>query len=119
MMRRENNDWLVWLIVGMLGVLVVATAVFENLNRYELNVQQTVAQPIVGVSGLTDDGLVNINTADAATLMTVDGIGSTLAQRIIDYREEHGNFQSVDELIEIKGIGEKTLEKIRRYLGVE
>jgi len=62
---------------------------------------------------------VNINTADSATLMTVDGIGATLAQRIIDYREEHGEFQSVDELLEVKGIGEKTLEKIRRYLGAE
>ena len=119
MMRRENNDWLVWLIVSMLGILVVATAVFENIDRYELNVQQTISKPIEGVSGLTAQGLVNINTADSATLMTVDGIGTTLAQRIIDYREEHGEFQSVDELIEVKGIGEKTLEKIRRYLGVE
>ena len=57
---------------------------------------------------------VDINTADAATLAAVlDGVGEAKAEAIIAYREEHGPFESVDELAEVKGIGLKTLEKNR------
>lgn len=63
--------------------------------------------------------VVNLNTADAATLQSeLVGIGATKAQAIVAYREEHGNFASVDELLEVKGIGEATLEKNRDRLSV-
>lgn len=62
---------------------------------------------------------VNLNTADAATLQReLAGIGATKAQAIVAYREEHGNFASVDELLEVKGIGEATLERNRDKLSV-
>ena len=61
---------------------------------------------------------VNINTASARELEALPGIGEVLSQRIIDYRNAHGPFQSVDELIRIKGIGEKTLERIKPYTTV-
>lgn len=61
---------------------------------------------------------VNINTADAQQLATLPGIGDTLAQRIIDYRQENGAFTSVDELDNVKGIGTKTIEKLRPYATV-
>ena len=57
--------------------------------------------------------LININTATLAELETIPGIGPVSAQRIIDYRTEHGSFSSVDQLVEIKGIGEKSVEKIK------
>lgn len=63
--------------------------------------------------------VVNLNTADAATLQReLVGIGATKAQAIVAYREEHGNFASVDELLEVKGIGEATLEKNRDKLSI-
>lgn len=63
--------------------------------------------------------VINLNTADAATLQReLAGIGATKAQAIVAYREEHGNFASVDELLEVKGIGEATLEKNRHKLSV-
>ena len=49
--------------------------------------------------------LVNINTATAEELETVTGIGPVLAQAILDYRAEHGDFQTLDELLEVRGIG--------------
>lgn len=56
---------------------------------------------------------ININTADQATLQLLPGIGEAYAKRIIEYRLLNGGFSSIDELIEIRGIGEKRLERLR------
>lgn len=63
---------------------------------------------------------VNINTADATTLQkALMGIGAAKAQAIVAYREEFGAFTSVDELLEVKGIGKSILEQNRRRLVTE
>ncbi len=59
---------------------------------------------------------VNINTAEKEELEQIPGIGETMAQRIIEYREENGKFSSLEELLNIPRIGEKTLEKIKPYI---
>ncbi|MGC9456473.1 MAG: ComEA family DNA-binding protein [Halothiobacillaceae bacterium] len=59
------------------------------------------------------EAMVNLNTADAETLQTLHGIGESRAADIVEYREANGGFKSVDELVNISGIGEKTLERIR------
>jgi competence protein ComEA len=63
-------------------------------------------------------GLVNINTAGSETLQTLPGIGPALAGRIIDYRDAHGPFVAVEDLLNVKGIGEVTLEKLRPLISV-
>lgn len=59
---------------------------------------------------------VNINTADAEALETVPGIGEVLAQRILAYRRQHGAFREPEELLNVSGIGEKTLETMRECI---
>jgi competence protein ComEA len=64
--------------------------------------------------------IVNINKADAAALAhNLNGIGETKAQKIVEYREQHGNFNSVDELANVPGIGAKTVEKNRDSMSLE
>ena len=65
------------------------------------------------------NGKLNINTADAEELEQLDKIGPKTAQKIIDYRNANGAFKSVDEIKNVKGIGDKTLEKIRDKICAE
>ena len=70
---------------------------------------RTAAEPV-------QSGKVNINTATAEQLTTLDGIGESKANAIIQYREQHGDFESIDDLLNVKGIGEKTLNNIRQNI---
>lgn len=69
------------------------------------------ASPASGAGA--SSGLVNINTASAAELQTLSGIGPSMAQSIIDERTQNGAFASVDDLMRVSGIGEKKLAKIK------
>ena len=70
------------------------------------------------VSGITQNGLVNINLATSEELQTISGIGPSTASKIIDYRDKNGKFNSVDELKNVSGIGDKTFEKLKPYITV-
>jgi len=59
------------------------------------------------------DDMVNLNTASAEELTSLPGIGEVLAARIVAYREEHGPFQTLDDLMQVSGIGSKVVEEIR------
>ncbi|MCL4890026.1 helix-hairpin-helix domain-containing protein [Streptococcus gallolyticus] len=62
---------------------------------------------------------INLNTATLAELQTISGIGAKRAQDIIDYRDANGGFSSVDDLANVSGIGEKTLEKLKSEVTVD
>lgn len=62
---------------------------------------------------------ININSAYAADLQLLPGIGEIIAERIIEYREQKGGFKNIDDLRKIKGIGDKKFEKIKEYITVE
>jgi len=62
---------------------------------------------------------LNINVADAAALEALPGVGPALAQRIVAYREAHGPFATVEDLLNVPGIGEKKLAQLREYVSVQ
>lgn len=63
--------------------------------------------------------IININSADAETLATLNGIGPSRADAIIAWRDANGEFASVDQLVEVRGIGAATIEANREWLSVE
>ena len=64
------------------------------------------------------DDRVDINRAGKEELMTLTGIGETRAQAILAYRESHGKFSSVEELMQVEGIKEKTYEKLKNQIRI-
>jgi competence protein ComEA len=74
----------------------------------------------ISSSGTSNDQpLVNINTANTDELQTLNGIGPSKASAIVSYREENGLFQTVEDLGQVSGIGEKSLEKIKAQITVQ
>ena len=67
-----------------------------------------------GGGGGSSGGPVSLSSATVAQLDGLDGIGPTLAQRIVDYRQTHGGFRSVDQLRDVSGIGDKRFEALRK-----
>ena len=66
-----------------------------------------------------DDGRVNLNTADADRLQTLSGIGASRAMDILSYREKHGGFQTIEEIMQVPGIKESIYEKIKDKITVD
>ena len=68
--------------------------------------------------GLLEGEVLNLNTASQTELTRLPGIGETKAAAIVAWRQEHGSFQTVEDLMAVDGIGEKTLENLRPYVTV-
>jgi competence protein ComEA len=105
------------------GFTEQADAAGLNLARFVSDGEQIVVPAIgevpVGASpGIAGDGRVNLNTADAATLDTLPGVGPATAANILAWRQEHGRFESVDDLLDVGGIGEAKLDAIRDLVTV-
>ena len=109
---------------GHVRLLIVLTCIFIGvvagllITRMQaptpVHIQTIPAVPSSAdkFTGTGAPAIVNINTADSDQLRTLPGIGSVLADRIIAYRRENGNFSSIGELLLVPGIGEKKLEPI-------
>ena len=112
------------------------TAAAVTTSALRTTAAKTTASPAASTSGTTTEttaaaettakattaaatpGVVNINTATQAQLETLPGIGPVKAAAIIAYRQEHGAFSSVDDLVKVSGIGKKTLSDVKPYVTV-
>lgn len=124
-MKKLNSVWLITVACIFLSGLI-GFYIGRNFGRSPVDIT-TLTPPTQATSAelptdATDEsqpvGPININTADSALLQTLPGIGPTLAQRIIDYRQANGPFASVYDLTEVSGIGLSKLEKILDYITV-
>jgi competence protein ComEA len=73
-----------------------------------------VAAPIFAADAAS--GVDNVNTASIAELERLPGVGPALAQRIVEHREKNGAFKKAEDLMLVRGIGEKSFERLRPYL---
>jgi competence protein ComEA len=78
---------------------------------------QTTAGPAAGAAA-KPQVVVNLNTATLVELQGLPGIGAKTAERILQYREKHGPFKKIEELMNVQGIGEKSFLKLRSQLTV-
>ena len=86
----------------------------ENINlKYEIVQGNEKTEINVKGSSIIPAGKVNLNTSTKTELTSLPGIGPALAERILIYRQDYGFFQSIDDLSKVKGIGKKTLERLR------
>ncbi len=91
---------------NVLRILVSASLIFSLLAATSFAKKKPPAKP------------VNINTATSEELQLVPGIGPATADKILQMRKSYGAFKSVDDLLAIRGLGPKRLEKMRKYLTV-
>lgn len=121
-------------------ILVIITLIFlsflgglflgRNMDKSEVRLSRTApketavsTEPTVPTETSGGEhplpGKIDINTASAEDLSNLPGIGEVLARRICDYRAEHGPFQTLHQLTEVEGIGEKRLEAILDYITLD
>ena len=103
-----------WLALGVFAVgCFIGAPVWADHHEAAETMPEAAAETMPEAAGPID-----INMADAASLQTLPGIGETKAADIVAYREANGPFATVDDLQNVKGIGEKTLEKLKEHITV-
>jgi len=106
-MRVGNIRKSEWFLLGVTGLFLCALLALHFHDRTLLRTQSVVTAAEVPQEALLPDlSPLDLNAATGEELQTLPGIGAELAERIVAYREEHGAFGSVEEIMEVPGIGE-------------
>lgn len=115
-MERQEKTGKIYFVLLALTVLFLSAALSRAVtdrrlaatSDYSVTVQRKAAEPVI-----PERTLVNVNTATAEELEALTGIGPALAEAIVSYRDEHGAFETAEELMNVKGIGEGKLSAFR------
>jgi len=110
------------MLAGLAAAFVLFTAGFfagRSGVRGTFQITNKGAVPVLALSQSTQTALVNINTADADTLDALPEIGPALARRIIDFRQLNGPFETKEQIMLVKGIGEATYDRIKDLITVQ
>lgn len=129
LVQLREGDRVIDAVVAAGGYTDAADREFLNLARFVSDGEQLVvfvegeapAQSSAGASGGTagaSNGKVNLNLADLAMLQTLPRVGPALAARILQWREANGRFRSVEDLMSVSGIGDKTFAGLRELVTV-
>lgn len=95
------------------------TLPYNQLPQPATDHRPLTTEKLSGAKLLTLNKKINLNTATKNDLAAISGMGPKMAEKIIDYRKEHGTFERIEDIMDIKGIKEKKFEKIRRFLTVK
>lgn len=126
--RSAFELWVLALTAATL-VLMIGWFVFGSVrpsDTWRVEVERTdrpeysaSTQDHEQTDGLLEGEVIDLNTAGVADLERLPGIGSTRARAIVEYRQEHGDFRSVEDLLSVDGIGPGILGQVRPYVKVE
>ncbi|SDH41421.1 ComEA family DNA-binding protein [Pseudomonas panipatensis] len=106
--------------LSALLLVLLSSVFFSGLSMAAPQAEPAAPAAAVSQKAVGTEGAVNINTADASLLQQeLKGIGKVKAEAIVAYREANGPFTTVDQLLEVKGIGKAILEKNRSRLSLE
>lgn len=102
----------------------MSISVIQKVRGFALAILLLVSLGLAGSPALAADGgdlsgVVNVNTATAEQLMLLPGIGEAKARAILERRKQEGGYKAVDELLEVKGIGQAALERIRPFVAIQ
>ena len=121
---RKNGIWIYGALTLALILLLTGFLLLRRpggaprITMEKQPAAETRSLPADRSSALPQDR-INVNTADVKTLTSLPGIGEVRAEAIVSYREEHGPFLSISDLLQVKGVGEGTLNKIKDLICVE
>lgn len=119
-MNRYSKLLVIPLVIIIVSLYLIGVNLIKRFDRVD-EIRDAVPGYTADVTEETadDDGKININTATEEELVKIDGIGKTLASRIVKYREEVGGFVAIEELMDIEGIGAGSFNKLKPYLKAE